>query len=167
MPPIPPPPPGIAGADSFFGASVIMASVWRGFPFWVISFLAALQNVPQELYETAVNKHVGNAGYTLGGMSTDSKGRLFVSRGSSVEVFQGPHFSRPEPLPAAEIPTSTAAALRLMGLARDPSTPERELELALLDRGARTATAVALADSTLLVLDRDDRVDQSRHVLLR
>lgn len=44
------------------------------------------------------------------------------------EVFQGPHFSRPEPLPAAEIPTSTAAALRLMGLARDPSTPERELE---------------------------------------
>jgi CRP/FNR family cyclic AMP-dependent transcriptional regulator len=29
-------------------------------------------------------------------------------------------------------------------------------ELALLDRGARTATAVALADSQLLVLDRDD-----------
>ncbi len=29
-------------------------------------------------------------------------------------------------------------------------------ELALLDRGARTATAVALADSRLLVLDRDD-----------
>lgn len=44
------------------------------------------------------------------------------------EVFQGPHFSRPEPLPAAEIPTSTAAALRLMALARDPNTSERELE---------------------------------------
>lgn len=44
------------------------------------------------------------------------------------EIFQGPHFSRPEPLPAAEIPTSTAAALRLLGLARDASTPERELE---------------------------------------
>ncbi|MEO8032949.1 MAG: DUF1003 domain-containing protein [Acidobacteriota bacterium] len=29
-------------------------------------------------------------------------------------------------------------------------------ELALLDRGARTATAIALADSQLLVLDRDD-----------
>ena len=26
--------------------SVIVALVWRGFPFWVISFLAALQNVP-------------------------------------------------------------------------------------------------------------------------
>lgn len=44
------------------------------------------------------------------------------------EIFQGPHFSRPEPLPAAELPTSTAAALRLLGLARDPNTPERELE---------------------------------------
>lgn len=44
------------------------------------------------------------------------------------EAFQGPHFSRPEPLPAAEIPTSTAAALRLLALARDPNTPERELE---------------------------------------
>lgn len=33
--------------------SVILATFWRGFPFWVISFLAALQNVPQELYEAA------------------------------------------------------------------------------------------------------------------
>ncbi len=33
--------------------SVIVATFWRGFPFWVISFLAALQNVPFELYETA------------------------------------------------------------------------------------------------------------------
>src|SRR5260221_3364442 len=33
--------------------SVIVASVWRGFPFWVISFLAAMQNIPQELYESA------------------------------------------------------------------------------------------------------------------
>ncbi len=33
--------------------SVVTAMVWRGFPFWVISFLAALQNVPKELYEAA------------------------------------------------------------------------------------------------------------------
>lgn len=33
--------------------SVIAASVWRGFPFWVISFLAAMQSVPRELYESA------------------------------------------------------------------------------------------------------------------
>jgi multiple sugar transport system permease protein len=33
--------------------SVIMASVWRGFPFWFVSILAALQAVPKELYEAA------------------------------------------------------------------------------------------------------------------
>jgi EAL and modified HD-GYP domain-containing signal transduction protein len=44
------------------------------------------------------------------------------------DVFQGAHFSRPEPLPATEVPTSTASALRLLALARDPNTPERELE---------------------------------------
>jgi ABC-type sugar transport system permease subunit len=33
--------------------SVVVASFWRGFPFWVISFLAALQTVPPELYEAA------------------------------------------------------------------------------------------------------------------
>jgi multiple sugar transport system permease protein len=33
--------------------AVIIATVWRGFPFWCISFLAALQNVPQDQYEAA------------------------------------------------------------------------------------------------------------------
>jgi len=33
--------------------SVIVALVWRGFPFWVITFLAGLQSVPEELYEAA------------------------------------------------------------------------------------------------------------------
>jgi ABC-type sugar transport system permease subunit len=33
--------------------SVIIATFWRGFPFWVISFLAGLQNVSPELYEAA------------------------------------------------------------------------------------------------------------------
>ncbi len=34
-------------------ASVIVATAWRGFPFWVITFLAALQAVPVEMYEAA------------------------------------------------------------------------------------------------------------------
>jgi len=33
--------------------SVILASFWRGFPFWVISFLAAMQGVSVEMYEAA------------------------------------------------------------------------------------------------------------------
>ncbi len=35
-------------------ASVIIASVWRGFPFWFVSILAALQSVPKELHEAAI-----------------------------------------------------------------------------------------------------------------
>ncbi len=33
--------------------SVIVATFWRGFPFWVISFLAGMQSIPHELYESA------------------------------------------------------------------------------------------------------------------
>jgi multiple sugar transport system permease protein len=33
--------------------AVIIATVWRGFPFWCITFLAALQAVPDEQYEAA------------------------------------------------------------------------------------------------------------------
>jgi ABC-type sugar transport system permease subunit len=33
--------------------AVIAAAVWRGFPFWFVSILAALQNIPGELYEAA------------------------------------------------------------------------------------------------------------------
>jgi multiple sugar transport system permease protein len=33
--------------------SVILATIWKGFPFWTIMFLAALQSVPKELYEAA------------------------------------------------------------------------------------------------------------------
>jgi ABC-type sugar transport system permease subunit len=41
------------GQKSTAMPAVIVASVWRGFPFWCISFLAALQTVPSELYEAA------------------------------------------------------------------------------------------------------------------
>lgn len=33
--------------------SVVLATVWRGFPFWAISILAAMQTIPAELYEAA------------------------------------------------------------------------------------------------------------------
>ncbi len=35
-------------------ASVIISSTWRGFPFWFVSILAALQSVPRELHEAAI-----------------------------------------------------------------------------------------------------------------
>ncbi len=41
------------GQKSTAMPAVIIATVWRGFPFWTISFLAALQTVPPDLYEAA------------------------------------------------------------------------------------------------------------------
>jgi ABC-type sugar transport system permease subunit len=41
------------GQKSTAMPAVIFATVWRGFPFWFISILAALQAVPGDLYEAA------------------------------------------------------------------------------------------------------------------
>lgn len=41
------------GQSSTAMPAVILASVWRGFPFWFVSILAALQSIPKELYEAA------------------------------------------------------------------------------------------------------------------
>jgi multiple sugar transport system permease protein len=41
------------GSKSTAMPAVIIASTWRGFPFWAISFLAALQTIPGDLYEAA------------------------------------------------------------------------------------------------------------------
>lgn len=66
------------------------------------------------------------------------------------EAFQGPHFSRPEPLPSAELPGSTAAALRLLSLARDPDTPERELESVIASDPGITYQLLRIVNSASL-----------------
>ena len=66
------------------------------------------------------------------------------------EGFQGPHFSRPEPLPSAEMPGSTAAALRLLSLARDPNTPERELEAVISSDPGITFQLLRIVNSAAL-----------------
>jgi EAL and modified HD-GYP domain-containing signal transduction protein len=63
------------------------------------------------------------------------------------ERLQGPHFSRPEPLPAAELPASTATALRLLALARDPNTPDRDLEEAVSSDPSLTFQLLRIVNS--------------------
>lgn len=63
------------------------------------------------------------------------------------ERLQGPLFSRPEPLPAAELPASTAAALRLLALARDPNTSDRDLESAVSSDPSLTFQLLRLVNS--------------------
>ena len=51
-----------------------------------------------------------------------------VVLGLGFDAFQGTFFSRPEPLPSANMPQSTVAAMRLMGMARDQKVNDRQLE---------------------------------------
>lgn len=54
--------------------------------------------------------------------------QLALARALEFDAFEGAAFSRAEPLPAAQLPSSTISALRLLGLARDPNVDDRELE---------------------------------------
>jgi len=54
--------------------------------------------------------------------------QLDLARRLGFDAFEGTHFSRPEPLPSAEVPSATISALRLLGQARDPNVNDRTLE---------------------------------------
>jgi EAL and modified HD-GYP domain-containing signal transduction protein len=71
--------------------------------------------------------------------------RLCIELG--FERLQGPLFSRPEPLPAAELPASTATALRLLALARDQNTSDRDLEAAVSSDPSLTFQLLRLVNS--------------------
>ena len=44
---------------------VVLATIWKGFPFWTIMFLAALQAIPKELYEAAASDGAFNCLHAL------------------------------------------------------------------------------------------------------
>ena len=48
------PPPDWLGRPSTAMLSVIIANVWKGFPFWMIMISAGLQTIPHQLYEAAI-----------------------------------------------------------------------------------------------------------------
>ncbi|MCU0634206.1 MAG: HDOD domain-containing protein [Gemmatimonadaceae bacterium] len=62
----------------------------------------------------------------------------------------GPYFSRPEALPAADVPASTLAAVRLMGLARDPNTNDAALEATIRIDPVLTFQLLRLVNSAAL-----------------
>lgn len=64
-----------------------------------------------------------------------------------VDAFQGVFFSSPEPVPAADLPQGTVAAMRLMGLARDPNTNDRKLEDVLATDPVLTFQLLRLVNS--------------------
>ncbi|MEO7996287.1 MAG: HDOD domain-containing protein, partial [Gemmatimonadaceae bacterium] len=61
--------------------------------------------------------------------------------------YQGPLFSRAETLSAAEMPSSTVAAMRLLGLARDPNVNDSKLEEAVSTDAVLTFQLLRLVNS--------------------
>ena len=61
--------------------------------------------------------------------------------------YQGPYFSRVETIPAADLPASTVAAMRLLGLARDPNVSDRALEDAVSTDAVLTFQLLRLVNS--------------------
>jgi EAL and modified HD-GYP domain-containing signal transduction protein len=66
------------------------------------------------------------------------------------DAFQGNFFSRPEPLPTSEMPQSTVAAMRLMGLARDQRVSDRQLEDVIATDPVLTFQLLRLVNSAAL-----------------
>ncbi|HEY0928864.1 MAG TPA: HDOD domain-containing protein [Gemmatimonas sp.] len=69
---------------------------------------------------------------------------------SGFHAFQGSFFSRPEPLPSADMPQSTVAAMRLMGLARDGNVSDRQLEDVIATDPVLTFQLLRLVNSAAL-----------------
>lgn len=66
------------------------------------------------------------------------------------QAFQGGFFSRPEPLPAAEMPQSTVAAMRLLGMARNDNIDDRKLEEVIATDPVLTFQLLRLVNSAAL-----------------
>jgi EAL and modified HD-GYP domain-containing signal transduction protein len=70
-----------------------------------------------------------------------------MAKGLGFDAYQGAFFSRPEPLPSADLPQSTVAAMRLMGMARDQSVSDRQLEDVLTTDPVLTFQLLRLVNS--------------------
>jgi EAL and modified HD-GYP domain-containing signal transduction protein len=73
-----------------------------------------------------------------------------VAMKAQAHGFQGTFFSRPEPVPSTELPQSTVAAIRLLGMARDPNIQDRKLEDVLESDPVLTFQLLQLVNSAAI-----------------
>ena len=69
---------------------------------------------------------------------------------AQVDGFQGAFFSNPEPVPSTELPKSTVAAIRLLGMSRDPNVHDRQLEDVLESDPVLTFQLLQLVNSAAI-----------------
>lgn len=64
--------------------------------------------------------------------------------------FVGPHFANPTPLPHQSLPASTVQALQVLTMARDASTPNRDLEKAIAGDPTLTVQLLRVVNSAAI-----------------
>ncbi|AMW03902.1 EAL and HDOD domain-containing protein [Gemmatimonas phototrophica] len=97
-----------------------------------------------------ITRGLGKAGPRLVASHVEDLAQYEATLERGFDGFQGTFFSRPEPLPAADMPQSTVAAMRLMGLARDQKISDRQLEDVIATDPVLTFQLLRLVNSAAL-----------------
>ncbi|MCO4099508.1 EAL and HDOD domain-containing protein [Gemmatimonas sp.] len=97
-----------------------------------------------------VTRGLGKAGPRLVASHVEDLNQYEATLERGFDGFQGTFFSRPEPLPAADMPQSTVAAMRLMGLARDQNISDGQLEQVIATDPVLTFQLLRLVNSAAL-----------------
>lgn len=90
-----------------------------------------------------------------------------IAKGQKFDAYQGAFFSRPEPLPAADLPQSTVAAMRLMGMARDATVNDRQLEAVLETDPVLTFQLLRLVNSAAVGMRGVSSIGQALRLIGR
>jgi c-di-GMP phosphodiesterase len=90
-----------------------------------------------------------------------------IARGLGFDAYQGSFFSRPEPLPAADLPQSTVAAMRLMGMARDQKVHDNQLEAVLETDPVLTFQLLRLVNSAAIGMRGVSSIGQALRLIGR
>ncbi|MES2522889.1 MAG: HDOD domain-containing protein [Gemmatimonadota bacterium] len=90
-----------------------------------------------------------------------------VAKSLNFDAYQGSFFSRPEPLPSSDLPQSTVAAMRLMGMARDQNVNDRQLEDVLATDPVLTFQLLRLVNSAAVGMRGVSSIGQALRLIGR
>lgn len=95
------------------------------------------------------------------------QGQYATAKALGADALQGTFFSRPEPLPAADLPQSTVAAMRLLGLSRDARVNDRQLEDVLSSDPVLTFQLLRLVNSAAVGIRGVSSIGQALRLIGR
>lgn len=116
---------GVPLAIEAVGAEPVPAEAFLPLVQWVR--VDARSGDPATINATCDRLRAHGSALQLVAMNVEALEQYEATLERGFDGFQGTFFSRPEPLPSAEMPQSTVAAMRLMGLARDPNVSDQQL----------------------------------------